>query len=99
MMRAAAIASSRARLPGCLPWACDRTTVKRGRLIRDAPRRGSPGFFSNLQSAISNLQSHMTLQGLLRLLPVRIEELVILGRSQQAGGVALHLEQPAGTVV
>src|SRR5437588_10535011 len=82
MMNAAASASSKARLAGCLPWACDRTTVRRCRLMVDT------------QSPL-----HVSLEGVLRLFPVGVEKLTVLGDAPERAGVPCHLEQPAGAVV
>src|SRR4051812_2030303 len=83
MMSAAATLSSRARLAGLLPWACDSTTVNRWRLM----------------AVPSILGVDLALDQRLGLLPVVGQEAVVLLRAHQAVGLAIfHLEEPAGPV-
>src|SRR5262245_33500025 len=83
-IRAAATLSSRARFVGFLPWACDRTTVRRGLLMA-----GSVLF------AVDVALDHP-----LRLFPVVGQELVVLFGAHQRRGAdgAGQFEQPAAAV-
>src|SRR4051794_9731611 len=82
-IRAAAMLSSRARLAGFLPWACDRTTVSLWRLM---------GFGSLFGVDLA-------LDKALRLFPVVVQELVVPRRvHQRIARAPLQVEQPAGAV-
>src|SRR5262245_54042731 len=97
MIRAAMMASSRARLAGFLPWACDSTTVRRWRLMVGSqwsalfgkPPGCDPWAWVSL---------HLPLQDPLRVLPARFQELVVFGDAQGRARVALHLKQPTALI-
>src|SRR5436309_2151787 len=96
-MRAAAMLSSSDRLAGCLPGACDRTTVSRCRLIAISLGAATSSY-QVTTGAAGGLLPHLALQDPLRLVPVGGQEVVVLLRRQRPGRVAGHFEEPAAAV-
>src|SRR4051812_26694680 len=104
MMRAATIDSSRARLIGCFPWACDRTTVRRCRLMLLPylePEAQARVAHSLLARRAPTGKLHMPLEHVLRLFPAGGQEVMIFLDRQGVGVISDrgHFEQPPVAIV